>query len=376
MSLKPNKDGYFRFNVRYEGKSYPVRSKSEKELWKKVAIKEQQLKNGQIVTNGNTTVEKWMLDYIATYKAPSVSDKTLHQLRSYVKNYISPAIGSMRMKDVRPVDLQRVLNSCAGQSLSHANKLRNLICGAFRMARRNRILLDDPSEGIQMPDTEDGTHRPITPAERKAILQVAETHRGGLWVLIMLYCGLRPTETRALTWDNVDFQRGILYVQSAKNDYGVRRVPIPNALLLRLEAAHRVSTAEHVLVQPTTGKPHTVTSMRQMWESFKEAVDDALGAEYKLDENGERELHYRKPIKIKSVIASDLTPYCLRHTYGTDMQTAGVPINITKEFMGHKDIKVTARIYTHLSDEAFATAATRINNLHDSENVIPLKIAE
>ena len=37
-----------------------------------------------------------------------------------------------------------------------------------------------------------------------------------------------------------------------------------------------------------------------------------------------------------SVVARDLTPYCLRHTYATDLQTAGVPINIAKEFLGHK----------------------------------------
>lgn len=55
---------------------------------------------------------------------------------------------------------------------------------------------------------------------------------------------------------------------------------------------------------------------------------------------------YRNQI-IRSVVADDLTPYCLRHTFCTDLQKAGVPINVAKELMGHADISTTANIYTH-----------------------------
>ncbi len=39
--------------------------------------------------------------------------------------------------------------------------------------------------------------------------------------------------------------------------------------------------------------------------------------------------------------------YCLRHTFATDLQRAGVPLNVAKELMGHSDITVTANVYTH-----------------------------
>ena len=50
---------------------------------------------------------------------------------------------------------------------------------------------------------------------------------------------------------------------------------------------------------------------------------------------------------IYHAVAPDLTPYCLRHTFCTDLQRAGVPINVAKELMGHSDISITANIYTH-----------------------------
>ena len=65
-----------------------------------------------------------------------------------------------------------------------------------------------------------------------------------------------------------------------------------------------------------------------------------------------------------------LSLYCYRHTYCTDLQAAGVPINVAKELMGHSSIAVTAQIYTHKSDEAFNNAADLINK-YNSPTVAP-----
>ena len=113
-----------------------------------------------------------------------------------------------------------------------------------------------------------------------------------------------------------------------------------------------------LIPQPTTQAAHTKTSMRQMWEVFKRDLDISMGAQT-----------FRNAIIPEtSVVAKDLTPYCLRHTYGTDLQTAGVPINVAKDLMGHKDISVTARIYTHLSKQSFSDAATLIDALATGRN--------
>ncbi len=58
---------------------------------------------------------------------------------------------------------------------------------------------------------------------------------------------------------------------------------------------------------------------------------------------------------------TDVTMYCLRHTYCTDLQTAGVPINVAKDFMGHSSITLTANIYTHTSDKSWLDASDKYN---------------
>ena len=66
-------------------------------------------------------------------------------------------------------------------------------------------------------------------------------------------------------------------------------------------------------------------------------------------------------------MADDLTPYCLRHTYATDLQSADVPINVAKDFLGHKSIAMTSHIYTHLSVDAFAEASLKVINFQHAQ---------
>ena len=70
---------------------------------------------------------------------------------------------------------------------------------------------------------------------------------------------------------------------------------------------------------------------------------------------------YRNQVLKPHWVADDLVPYCLRHTYCTELQDAGVPINVAKELMGHTDISVTARIYTHQSEKSFNDARDKID---------------
>ena len=65
---------------------------------------------------------------------------------------------------------------------------------------------------------------------------------------------------------------------------------------------------------------------------------------------------------------SVIVPYCLRHTFCTDLQSAGVPINVAKELMCHANIGITAKIYTHHSEISFDNAREMINKFAEKQN--------
>lgn len=61
-------------------------------------------------------------------------------------------------------------------------------------------------------------------------------------------------------------------------------------------------------------KNTTLKILAKMWDNFKRELDIQMGLELYLD----------KIVVLK--LAPDFTQYCLRHTYTTDLQLAGVPI--------------------------------------------------
>ena len=323
-----------------------MRGKTEQEACDKLADLITTLKQGDLALAGsNLTVDQWFAQWRDTYKAPSgLTPKSFGLYDEKYRGYIGPAVGHLKLTEVRDLHLQTILNTQAGRSYSHVSKLRMVMQELFRQARRSRILLYDPAEGLQLPESVKGTHRPITNQERRHILALAQTHPSGLWVLTILYTGLRPGETAALLWKDIDFARNEIHVYKAvesgtraikapKTPAGARDIPMRPELRDRLLAAR--GAPESPVFPSARGGVRSANSLRRLWNAFARDLDLRMGAKVR---DGE---------VIQHAIAPDLTPYCLRHTFCTDLQRAGVPINVAKELMGHANISVTANIYTH-----------------------------
>ena len=105
--------------------------------------------------------------------------------------------------------------------------------------------------------------RALTSEEREISLKVANYHRGGLFILLMLYCGLRPQEIVPLQWSDVDFvSKRVIINKALKSDgivrgftktkAGMRSIPIPGVLLERLIAEHEDITDDSLLICANT----------------------------------------------------------------------------------------------------------------------------
>jgi len=349
---------YERVTFQWNGKQYEASGKTLKEAHEKAARKQLALENGVEGISGNMTVSKWADEWLEVYKQHSVGEGQYENYELYL-GIIKTAVGKKNVKTIKDIDLQRVLNDRSGKSKSDLSKLRMTMKALFKQARISRMIPFDPAENLKLPAAKDGTYRSVTQVERDNILELADTHYAGLWIKTILHAGLRPGETRALDWRHVDFGKRLISVEVAmkarttrigepKSEKSVRKIPINDDLFPALWEA-RGDPFDPVFKQPKTGKRHTKSSMEDFWGNFKRELDIAGGAKL-----------YRSKI-IVSTLAPDLVPYCLRHTYGTDLQDAGVPINVAKYLMGHSDISVTANIYTHTTDEAIKEAAKKIN---------------
>jgi hypothetical protein len=114
------------------------------------------------------------------YKKPKgLTEKSLKMYDEKYNNHIKPRIGTMKMKDVKDVHLQKIMNAQAGMSESHAKKIRIVLQEMFKRARISRIIVYDPAEILELPQTTKGRRRAVTDEERRAIEAVAKEHPAG-----------------------------------------------------------------------------------------------------------------------------------------------------------------------------------------------------
>ncbi|MDJ0350552.1 site-specific integrase [Cryobacterium sp. PH29-G1] len=169
---------------------------------------------------------------------------------------------------------------------------------------------------------------PVRDVDR--FLRSMDMHRDRAIVLVMLLGGLRAAEVRGLQLADVDLGRRRLRVVGKGSKE--RHVPVDGAFFtevaayLRHERPAGVKSSECFLVLrgPTTGQPLTEAGLRGVFRRHRETSG-----------------------------ATRVRPHRLRHTYGTELASAGIDLLALRELMGHVSPDTTAR-YVHLSIEHLA----------------------
>lgn len=375
--MSKGKNGYVTKTTTYNGKRYYVYGKTERDAAKKLLKLKVELETTGEKIDGNMTVKAWSERWVDVYvKSRDITEKSISMYQQKLDNHILPEIGSMRLCDVKDIHLKRMINH-ANSSYSTAQKVRVVTQAMFKQARKSRLIPFDPSEDLELPKAPKGKRKSITDAERQNILELAKTHRSGLYVLLLLYTGLRPGEAIALQWKDIDFKERTISVTKAsesgnsrtikepKTEAGKRTLPIPEALYDRLKREKR-GAFDYVLLQPLGKKRHTESSINDAWNNFKRHLDIQMGAEVYRNQIKKHCWEVNWQIETKEQWKA-LVPYSLRHTYCTDLQRAGVPINVAKYLMGHSDIAVTGNIYTDTTPDVIKSAVTMLDDLHSGK---------
>ena len=324
-----------RYTETYKDTRIDIRAHTKKELADKIKKRKEQIDRQTI--DGDICLADFCTVYIDTYKRNTVSASWYADLCRY-RDRLVDAVGNKPVGKIKPIEVQAYLNSCAGLADSTIKKIYDFTNRVFQEAKKNgatRYVFD-----LTRPKgSPESAGRSLTPAEEKALLKIIQGHRSEIFISIMYYCGLRPSEVSALQWKDIDLEHNIISVYKAvktdgtigdpKSPSGVREVPIPIKLSTLLKK-HRKTPFSPVCVQ--RNGYHTKWSVRRMWADVKKQVEAEL------------------------VRPFDARLYDIRHTYCTNLEKAGVPINIASRLMGHSNIAITSKIYTHASDEALEIA--------------------
>lgn len=383
---KPKKKyNYVRETEVYEGKQYEGWGKTKAEARRKLSAKIEAAKRGETGVNDKMLVSAWAATWLKTYNKARVrkpgepkrrgtmNEATYKSYEQLSRNYIVPVIGKLRMREVTPAHLQGILNDHKDMSFSQVTKLNNTIKGMFRQATIDRIIAYDPSAGLTLPAAKKGKRRSLTPEEKEYFFRAAAKNPHGLLFRFLAATGVRPNELAAIKVGAVDLKQNLVHVTQAvetgskeisdpKTASGVRYTVInttdDKAIIADLKKHIKGKKADAYLFTKKDGEMLTRQAFKSYWNSFSRTWDLEMGAEH--DSRG----HIYDPSDLKADgtplypdpndpkkprnghrLSPELCTYCLRHTFGTDMQRGEVPIEVTKYLMGHSDISTTANIY-------------------------------
>ena len=317
------------------------------------------------VVEGKTTLAEWIETYKQLYRKKVNPAYIVNDNVPY--NRLSKALGHMKLSEVREIHLQNALNAVDGMSAATIKTYYQVMFRVFERARKNKFIMDNPAEGLILPNGTRGSHRAIERWESDCILQNWQAHRAGLWAMIMMLAGLRRGELIALNWDNVDMENRTITVcqvaviksnqslieDRAKTAAGIRVIPICQPLW---DALNTIPPEDRtgLVCKSTTGELLSGISYKRGWDGFNLAMQRILNDE-PLDQKGKRITLDKKIAEAKAqgkeYIIFKAQAHDLRHTFATALYDAGVPVKAAQYYLGHADIRMTLDLYTHLSEE-------------------------
>lgn len=347
-----------------DGTPKDVYAHSEQELNEKVKIIQHEIDRG-IVVGDKKTVDEWATAWIEIYLPKLAPTTQANYLIAYNK-HIMPVLASLPLKAVRQVNVQAVMNNIADTSESLQHNVLATMKRLFNTAIFNRLIEFNPCDGVKITprrdeNDEDDKYLALDDTQREALIQAVVGTRAELFVNLGLWCGLRREESLGLMWSDIDWENMSLRVRRTvtfpdnapvesdkmKSKSSKREVPIPPPLMELLEKTnpnhagaiplvlhHKKCDDEIVLVSHVVADAHGNTMSKsafvKMWNPVKTAVSFEIGS------------------------------HMLRHTYCTWLYDNGIDLKTAKDLMGHSDIRITDKIYTHIGEKQRKNANEKI----------------
>ncbi len=347
--------------------------KTQKKVREKMQAAAVSVNEGSFFEPTKLTVKEWFETWLSDYMADK-KPLTVQQYKSMSETHIFPAIGAVKLKDLKAPQLQKFYNQLAvdgkkarrknpktgkmeivkiGEPLS-AKSIRNIhdiISKALNTAIQQGLIRENVSQRVTVPKVIHEEVQPLTEEQQKDFLAAIQGHDFRNIFILTMFTGLREGEAVGLTWDCIDFKKGTLKVyRQLQRTPGAwsewRFVPLKNS------KTRTIKLSPFVL---------------QMLEKQKQAqtvitLDDTAGFVF-TDETGE---HLNSSVvyeNFKRIAARIGIPsarfHDLRHTFAVNSLQCGDNPKTVQEALGHATAAFTLNVYGHVSERMMQEHADR-----------------
>jgi len=369
-SISQRKDGTWQGSVSMginpatgKSKRKYVYAGSEKECVKKLRALQSALDAGTYNEPTQMTVGQWMDVWVADYLG-GVKPTTVESYLYHVNQNIRPALGNAKLQKLTPHHIQAMYNDLqrrGGLSPKTIKNLHGVVHKAFKQAVALGFMQRNPADNVVLPRIEKSETQTIQEDDLPRFLQAIEGHRYEAVYFVTVFTGLRKGEVLGLTWDCVDFERGLLVISrqlqrnrgegasyiltSTKNDKTRRIAPAP-AVMERLQLQRAYQAEMREAAGPVWNNPDNLV--------FTNALGRYLCPWTVYDE-------YKKIMK--GLGMPELRFHDLRHTYAVNALRSGDDIKTVQGNLGHHTAAFTLDTYAHVTEEMQRDSADRMQRV-------------
>ena len=293
----------------------------------------------------------------------SIKQTTWIDYRQGIKNHIAPTLGKIKMIDLKPTDIQLLINKKKAEGLSawRLQYIKRILNKALRQAVALGIISSNPVLAVTVPRPPQKEMRFWNKDQVKTFLDCVESHRLEALYYLAFTTGLRQGELLGLRWADLDTEnqriyikrqlrrvreKGLIYQElKTKNS---RRVIIIGDLVLEKLANHRDylkkealfagddwGDKEFQIIFPSSvGTP---LEPRNLYRHFQETTQKA---------------------QLPKIRFHDI-----RHTAATLMFREGIHPKVVQEILGHSSVSLTLDTYSHVIPSMQEEVADKLNNL-------------
>ena len=329
----------------------------------------------RIFTTDVPTLNEVFENYI--FAKSKLRDTTKNTYRSLWRTHVEESIGKRRVDEIKYSDVVRFLSELSRKRLkpSTVKSIYNLMRPPFDVAVKDDIIRKNPVDGALGQIFENGKTKKekrhsLTIVQQNTFLtflrETPRYRRRYRLFIFLIGTGCRIGEARGVTWDDCDFERGLItirrqvsyykaegeaglreHVVEPKTDSGIRVVPMLTEVkeVLLEELADQRSEAK--TVDGVTGLIFQTKKGGCLDAANVDRAIDSIVRRYNAAEEAKALAEGRTPEFLPHFSAHNL-----RHTFCTRLCENETNLKVIQEVMGHADISTTMNVYNEVMEEA------------------------
>lgn len=330
--------------------------KTQKEVREKMQAVAVEVSRGTYTPPSKMTVGEWLDIWVEEYLG-DVKFNTVRLYKSNIKNHIKPALGAVRLDQLRPHTVQVFINRLEGLSVPSVRMVHQVLRTALERAVYLEYIPKNPANKCVLPKNDTPEVKPLDDEQAAALLDTVKGTTLEHLVTVALFTGMRLSELLGLTWDSVDMEAGTITVDkqlsrfeaqgenlftSPKSGKARTLAPAPSAMDV-LKAQRRLQLEMQLRAGPEWSNPHglvfTNPKGRQVFQQYVDKRFKELTAAAGLE---------------------GVRFHDLRHTYAVNAIRAGDDIKTVQSNLGHATAAFTLDRYAHFTDRMRQDSAARM----------------